>query len=83
MAVVARTDNVIEQSFAISKQSLRRRNREWARAALLDRLLHRCHIINIRGNSYRMRDHGELSRSIHPTTASAVRAEQAQIQEQS
>ena len=31
-------------------------------AALLDRLLHRCHIVNIRGNSYRMRRHMELSR---------------------
>jgi len=47
---------------------------EWGRilgdevmaAALLDRLLHRCHIVNIRGNSYRMRRHAELSKSIHP-----------------
>ncbi|MDE0394687.1 MAG: ATP-binding protein, partial [Gammaproteobacteria bacterium] len=47
---------------------------EWGRilgdevmaAALLDRLLHRCHIINIRGNSYRMRRHAELSKAIHP-----------------
>ena len=35
-------------------------------AALLDRLLHRCHIVNIRGNSYRMRRHSELSKAIHP-----------------
>ena len=26
-------------------------------AALIDRLLHQCHIVNIRGNSYRMREH--------------------------
>ena len=47
---------------------------EWGRilgdevmaAALLDRLLHRCHIINIRGNSYRMRRHADLSKAIHP-----------------
>ena len=26
-------------------------------AALIDRLLHHCHIVNIRGNSYRMRAH--------------------------
>ena len=26
-------------------------------AALTDRLLHHCHIVNNRGNSYRMRDH--------------------------
>gem|GEM_PF-866927 len=47
---------------------------EWGRilgdevmaAALLDRLLHRRHIVNIRGNSYRMRRHAELSKAIHP-----------------
>ena len=44
-------------------------------AALLDRLLHRCHIVNIRGNSYRMRRHMELSKSIHPTASRAVDAE--------
>ena len=29
-------------------------------AALIDRLLHHCHIVNIRGNSYRMRTHWGL-----------------------
>jgi DNA replication protein DnaC len=29
-------------------------------AALIDRILHHCHIVNIRGNSYRMRQHTEL-----------------------
>lgn len=29
-------------------------------AALIDRLLHHCHIVNIRGNSYRVRSHAEL-----------------------
>jgi DNA replication protein DnaC len=29
-------------------------------AALIDRLLHHCHIVNIRGNSYRMRNHAHL-----------------------
>lgn len=29
-------------------------------AALIDRLLHPCHIVNIRGNSYPMREHREL-----------------------
>jgi len=29
-------------------------------AALIDRLLHHCHVVNIRGNSYRMRHHAEL-----------------------
>ena len=55
---------------------------EWGRilgdevmaAALLDRLLHRCHIVNIRGNSYRMRRHAELSKAIHPL-ASRIDAE--------
>ena len=44
---------------------------------LLDRLLHRCHIVNIRGNSYRMRRHMELSKAIHPTASRAVSAEHA------
>ena len=30
--------------------------------ALIDRLLHHCHIVNIRGNSYRMRHHRDLWR---------------------
>ena len=32
-------------------------------AALIDRLLHHCHIVNIRGNSYRMRAHQDLLRA--------------------
>ena len=32
-------------------------------AALIDRLLHHCHIVNIRGNSYWMREHQNLMRS--------------------
>ena len=31
-------------------------------AALIDRVLHHCHIVNIRGNSYRMRAHQDLLR---------------------
>ena len=34
-------------------------------AALIDRVLHHCHIVNIRGNSYRMRQHTELWRTLH------------------
>jgi DNA replication protein DnaC len=30
-------------------------------AALIDRLVHHCHIVNIRGNSYRMRQHRALA----------------------
>ena len=33
-------------------------------AALIDRVLHHCHIVNIRGNSYRMRHHTELSNAL-------------------
>lgn len=33
-------------------------------AALIDRLLHHCHIVSIRGNSYRMRHHTELYRAL-------------------
>ncbi len=46
-------------------------------AALLDRLLHRCHIVNIRGNSFRMRRHMELSKAIHPMASRAADAEKA------
>ena len=35
-------------------------------AALIDRLLHHCHIVNVRGNSYRMRRHSELWQQLHP-----------------
>ena len=34
-------------------------------AALIDRLVHHCHIVNIRGNSFRMRHHTELSKALH------------------
>ena len=34
-------------------------------AALIDRLLHHCHIVNIRGSSYRMRKHTDLSKILH------------------
>jgi DNA replication protein DnaC len=33
-------------------------------AALIDRILHHCHIVNIRGNSYRLRQHTELWKSL-------------------
>ena len=35
-------------------------------AALIDRLLHHCHIVNIRGNSYRLREHQKLLRPRRP-----------------
>jgi len=36
-------------------------------SALIDRLAHHCHIVNIRGNSYRMRQHRELQRLLAQT----------------
>ena len=44
-------------------------------AALIDRLVHHCHLVTIRGNSYRMRLHTELWQALHashdaePTTS--------------
>ncbi len=35
-------------------------------SALIDRLVHHCHIVNIRGNSYRMRHHADLQRLLTP-----------------
>jgi DNA replication protein DnaC len=34
--------------------------------ALIDRLMHHCHVVNIRGNSYRMREHTDLWHAISP-----------------
>jgi len=34
-------------------------------AALIDRLVHHCHLVTIRGNSYRMRQHTELWQTLH------------------
>ena len=40
-------------------------------AALIDRLMHHCHVVNIRGNSYRMREHTDLLRAISPQRTNA------------
>jgi hypothetical protein len=34
-------------------------------AALIDRLVHHCHIVTVRGNSYRMRQHTDLWHALH------------------
>jgi len=34
-------------------------------AALIDRLVHHCQLVTIRGNSYRMRQHTELWQALH------------------
>ena len=58
-----------------SRQDDRFRNRlvpkrvETMAAALIDRLLHHCHIVNVRGNSYRMRTHQDLLRPAHESVA--------------
>ncbi|MBK9692191.1 MAG: hypothetical protein IPO73_10990 [Gemmatimonadetes bacterium] len=48
-------------------------------AALVDRLVHHCHIVNIRGNSYRLRQHRDLrpaaSRPTPPLAAGRPPAE--------
>jgi DNA replication protein DnaC len=58
-------------------------------AALIDRLVHHCHIVNIRGNSYRLRQHAELHRALggasgaprHPPARRRQRSPHAQPQE--
>ncbi len=45
-------------------------------AALIDRLVHHCHIVNIRGNSYRMRHHTELTRALGATRHPPARGPQ-------
>jgi DNA replication protein DnaC len=42
-------------------------------SALIDRLVHHCHIVNIRGNSYRMRQHRELQRLLAQSEPSTTR----------
>jgi DNA replication protein DnaC len=41
-------------------------------AALVDRLVHHCHIVNIRGNSYRLRQHADLARRLHGSAPAAA-----------
>ena len=52
-------------------------------AALIDRLVHHCHLVTIRGNSYRMRQHTELWQALHapPEPESASRRRRAARQE--
>ena len=40
-------------------------------AALIDRVLHHCHLVNIRGNSYRMREHTDLYRALQSDVENA------------
>ena len=43
-------------------------------AALIDRVLHHCHLVNIRGNSYRMREHSELYRALQSDVENSAEA---------
>ena len=40
--------------------------------ALIDRLVHHCHIVNIRGNSYRLKNHAELYNARRNSAAAAT-----------
>ena len=46
-------------------------------AAMLDRLLHHAHIVNIRGNSYRLRHRADLTKVFRPRAEPAKAAEEA------
>lgn len=46
-------------------------------SALIDRLVHRCHIVHIRGNSYPMRRHTDLQQLLHPQKPAAPRCGRA------
>ena len=50
-------------------------------AALIDRVLHHCHLVNIRGNSYRMREHADLWQSLVPAAAEQATSRRAQRRE--
>ncbi len=50
-------------------------------AALIDRLLHHCHIVNIRGNSYRMREHRSLATRLVTTPGKPTPRRRATRQE--
>ena len=50
-------------------------------AALIDRLLHHCHIVNIRGSSYRMRKHIDLSKILLAPTGPLSDVERSLITE--
>lgn len=47
-------------------------------AALIARIVHHCHIVNIRGNCYRLRQHTELARRLQsePTPDRRVRRQE-------
>ena len=51
-------------------------------AALIDPVLHHCHIVNIRGNSYRMRQHTQLAQVLrHGGPDQALTSDESRAQE--
>ena len=61
-------DTVMDVAFRPVALVDRGAEREVMAAALIDRLVHHCHIVAIRGNSYRMRQHTELWQALHTTS---------------
>ena len=69
----------IEQTIAADTERVAAKFEEWGEifgddvmaAALIDRVLHHCHLVNIRGNSYRMREHTDLCRNLQPEVEAA------------
>jgi hypothetical protein len=41
-------------------------------AALVDRLVHHCHIVNMRGKSYRLRQQADSARRLHGSSSTAA-----------
>jgi hypothetical protein len=41
-------------------------------AALIDRILHHCHLVNSCGNSYRTREHTEIYETLNATRAETL-----------
>jgi DNA replication protein DnaC len=50
--------------------------------ALIDRLVHHCHIVNIRGNSYRMKNHAELYAVLTPRAGASPPTRRRQTRRQ-
>ena len=61
--MTAERDSMTLDEISYSALGVEERSDEVTAAALIDRLLHHCHIVNIRGSSYRMRAHRDLLRT--------------------
>ena len=73
----AKTKGKVERPVSYVRSTSNKGFEEWGQilgdevmaAALIDRLLHHCHIVNIRASSYRMRKHIDLSKILHSPPA--------------